>query len=131
MKSILKFVLAPAVLVAAALAANSAVAETTVKIPFNFITNGQVCPAGLYTVQHNSKDSFLTLSRKATGQTFTWVMGPAEASPSERKVSLKFDEIGNTHVLQSVQYGTMITSRLDKKSLRDVERDSNQLTGGR
>jgi hypothetical protein len=130
MKSILKFVLAPAVLAAAVLTASSAKAETTVNIPFNFTADGHVCPAGLYTVKHDTDSSFLTLSRKGSADTFTWIVGPADA-PSERKISLKFDELGKTRVLQSVQYGTLITSRLDKKTLRDAERDSNQLTGGR
>ena len=50
MKSIFsKFVLAPAVLAAAALAANSAIAET-VKIPFNFTAGNKVLPAGDYTI---------------------------------------------------------------------------------
>jgi len=131
MKSILKFVLAPAVLAAAALTANAAMAETTVKIPFNFTAGGHVCPAGLYTVEHESDSGFVTLLRKGSADTFTWVVGPADATPSERRITLRFDEVGNTHVLQSVQYGNLITARLDKKTLHDSERDSNQLTGGR
>jgi hypothetical protein len=131
MKSIFKFVLAPAVLAAAAFTASSATAETTVNVPFNFTADGHVCPAGLYTVKHDSDSSFVTLSRKGTGNTFTWIVGPADTTPSERKIALNFDAVGNQHVLQSVQYGTKITSRLDKKTLRDAERDSNQLTGGR
>jgi len=132
MKSILKFVLAPAVLAAAALTASSAMAaETTVKIPFNFTAGGHVCPAGVYTVEHDSNSGFLTLERKGSADTFTWIVGPADATPSEHKIALKFDAIGNTHVLQSVQYGGLITARLDKNTLREAERDSNQLTGGR
>ena len=132
MKSILKFVLAPAVLAAAALTASTAMAaETTVKIPFNFTAGGHVCPAGVYTVEHDSDSGFLTLVRKGSADTFTWIVGPADAAPSDHKISLKFDAVGNTHVLQSVQYGTLITARLDKKTLHDAERDSNQLTGGR
>lgn len=125
-----KFVLAPAVLAAAALAATSAMAETTVKVPFSFTAGGQVCPAGLYTVQHDDSSNFVTLTRKGSSQIFTWTVGPGAPGPTERKVALKFDDLGNAHVLQSVQYGSLITSRLDKKTLRD-ERESNQLTGGR
>ncbi len=43
----------------------------------------------------------------------------------------KFDQMGNGHVLQSIQYGPVVTSRLDKKSLRDAEREQTKLTGGR
>ena len=130
MKSILKFVLAPAVMVAAALATTSAMAETTVRIPFNFTASGQVCQAGLYTIQHDDGSAFVTLTRKGTSQAFTWTVGPGEPGPTDWKVALKVDTIGSGHVLQSVQYGTMITSRLDKKTLMN-ERESRPLTGGR
>jgi len=131
MKSIFsKFVLAPAVLAAVALAAVSAKAEATIKVPFNFSVNGKICPAGYYSVQHDDHGSFVTLTSKSSSEVFTWVVGPGVDSPNERKIALKFDELGGSHVLQSVQYGTLITSRLDKKALHD-ERESNQLTGGR
>ncbi len=129
MKSIFsKFVLAPAVLAAVALAATTAKAEVTIKVPFNFTAGGKICPAGYYTVQHDDHGSFVSLISRSSSQIFTWVVGPGIDSPG--KIALKFDEVGNSHVLQSVQYGTLITSRLDKKTLRD-ERESNQLTGGR
>jgi hypothetical protein len=131
MKSIFsKFVLAPAVLAAVALAAASAKAEVTLKVPFNFTADGKICPAGYYTVRHDDNSSFVTLISKGSSQIFTWVVGPGVAPPDNRKIALKFDEVSSGHVLQSVQYGTLSTSRLDSKSLRD-ERESNQLTGGR
>jgi hypothetical protein len=131
MKSIFsKFVLAPAVLAAVALAATSAKAEVTIKVPFNFTAGGKICPAGEYTVRHDDNSSFVTLISKSSSQIFTWVVGPGVAAPDNRKIALKFDEMGNGHVLQSVQYGALSTSRLDSKSMRD-ERESNQLTGGR
>ena len=131
MKSIFsKFVLAPAVLAAVALAAASAKAEVTVKVPFNFTADGKICPAGYYTVRHDDHGSFVTLRSKTSSQNFTWVVGPGLAPPDNRKITLKFDEIGSGHVLQSVQYGALSTARLDKKSLRD-ERESSQLAGGR
>jgi hypothetical protein len=131
MKSIIsRFVLAPAVLAAFALAAASAKAEVTLKVPFNFTADGKICPAGYYTVRHDDNSSFVTLISKGSSQIFTWVVGPGVAPPDNRKIALKFDEVSSGHVLQSVQYGTLSTSRLDSKSLRD-ERESNQLTGGR
>lgn len=130
MKSILaKFVLAPAVLAVAALAATSAKAETTVKVPFNFTVAGKVCPAGYYTV-HKDAD-FVTLLRKGSSDIFTWIVGPGAAEPNDTKVALKFDLIGNSHVLQSIQYGPAVTARLDKKSLREAEHESTRLSGGR
>ncbi len=131
MKSIFsKFVLAPAVLAAVALAATSAKAEVTLKVPFNFTADGKICPAGYYTVRHDDSSSFVTLISKSSSQIFTWVVGPGVAAPDNRKIALKFDETSNSHVLQSVQYGSLSTARLDSKSMRD-ERESNQLTGGR
>ena len=131
MKSILsKFVLAPAILAAAALATSSATAETTVKVPFKFTAAGQVCPAGYYTVKHDQTGNFVTLTSKEAGKSFTWVVGPGAPEPNDGRIALKFDQMGGTHLLQSIQYGPLVTSRLDKKTLRDMERES-QLTGGR
>ena len=131
MKSILsKFVLAPAVLAAVALAATSAKAETTVKVPFNFSVGNKVLPAGYYTVNKDS-GNFVTLIRRGTSDIFTWVVGPGTPEPNDSKVALNFDVIGSSHVLQSIQYGTVITSRLDKKSLQESERESTRLSGGR
>jgi len=131
MKFILsKFVLAPAVLAAAALTATSAMAaESTIKVPFNFTADGKVCPAGVYVVQKDA--NFVTLVHKGYGESFTWVVGPGSAEPTDTKVALNFDTLGKTHVLQSIQFGPVITSRLDKQTLRDAERESTRLTGGR
>jgi hypothetical protein len=132
MKSIFsKFVLAPAVLAAGVLAANSAMAETTVKVPFNFTAGGKVCPAGYYTVEKQTSGSFVTLVHKGYPETFTWVVGPGTVDPTDTKVALKFDQSGSAHVLQAIQYGSLMTSRLDKKTLRDAERESTRLSGGR
>jgi hypothetical protein len=131
MKSIVsKFVLAPAALAAFALVASSAMA-TTVKVPFNFTAGGKVCPAGDYTVTHDDTGSFVTLAHKGSSEIFTYVVGPGAEDPTARKVSLKFDAVGDAHVLQSIQYGSVVTSRLDKKSTHDSERESTRLTGGR
>lgn len=124
-----KFFLAPVVLAAAALATSSATAET-VKVPFQFTAAGQVCPAGYYTVSHDSTENFITLASKSSAKSFTWVVGPGAPDPTDRKIALNFDKVGGAHVLESIQYGAMVTAKLDKKTLRDMER-SAQLTGGR
>ena len=127
-----KFVLAPAVVAAAALTANIASAEAILKVPFSFTAAGKVCPAGYYTVHRDSNNgNFITLSHKGYSESFSFVVGPGAPEPTDTKVSLKFDEIGSTHILQSVQYGAVTTSRLDKKSLRQAEQESTRLTGGR
>ena len=130
MKSIFKFVLAPAVLAAAALATTSATAETTVKVPFSFTAGDKICPAGYYTIKHDDTSSYVTLMRKGSSDSFTYLVGPGAPEPTDRKVALRFDHLGNAHVLQSIQYGALVTSQLDKKSLRDAERES-RVSGGR
>ncbi len=126
-----KFILAPVALAAVTLAASSASAsESTVRVPFKFTAGGQVCPAGYYTVQHDDTTSFVTLTSKDTSQTFTWIVGPGAANPNDSKIALKFDQVGGTRVLQSIQYGSLVTSQLDRKTLHEMERES-QLSGGR
>jgi hypothetical protein len=110
------FVLAPAVMAAAALATNTAMAETTLKVPFNFTVDGKNCPAGLYTVQRESTHNSVTLTSKATQRSFTWIIAPGDPAPTASAVTLTFDELGQTHTLRSVQYGPMVTSRLDQKT---------------
>lgn len=132
MKSIYsKFILAPVALAAVALAASSAMAaETTVRVPFNFTAGGQVCPAGYYTVQHDDTANFVSLTSKNSLKTFTWVVGPGSPNPTDSKIALKFDQVNGTRVLQSIQFGRLVTSQLDKKTLQQMEHES-QLTGGR
>ena len=127
MQSILrKLVLAPVVLAAAALVTSSAMAETTIKVPFSFTVGGKVFPAGRYIVQRDDAGSFVSLTSTDRPQSASWVLAPGEPAPTENKIALKFDQVGNTHVLQSIQYGALITSKLDK----NVERN-NQLSEGR
>ena len=126
-----RFVLAPAVMVAAALATNVAKAETTIKVPFSFIVAGKTFPAGIYSIARDEKDhGFVTLASKASGQTYSCLLTPGAPDPNERKVALNFDLVGQTHLLQSIQYGPMITAKLDKKSLAN-ERQNLQNSGGR
>jgi len=132
MKSIFsKFVLAPVVLAAAALAATPAIAESTIKVPFNFVASGKILPAGYYTVQRDDNSNFVRLKHKGTSEVLTYIVGPGAPDPADSKVALTFDTVGGAHILQSIQYGSVATPRLDKKSLRDAERESARLTGGR
>ena len=105
--------LAPAVLAVATFAATSAHAEATLKVPFNFTAAGKQCPAGLYTVNKDSKNSLVTLRSKESGRAFTWIVGPGDTAASTA-VTLRFNETGSDHELRSVQYGSTTTSRLDK-----------------
>jgi hypothetical protein len=119
MRSILqRIVLAPVVMVALALSASVAKAEATIKVPFSFIVAGKTFPAGLYLISRDERNhGFVTLAAKGSPASFSCLLAPGAPDPTERKVALNFDLVGQTHVLQSIQYGPMITSRLDKKTL--------------
>ena len=109
------FVLAPAAMAAAALATNTAMAET-LKVPFTFTVDGKDFPAGLYSVRQSSHN-LVTLISKDASQSFTWVVAPGDPAPTDTAVTLRFSELGETHALRSVQYGPLITPRLDKGAM--------------
>ena len=111
-----KFILAPAIMAAAALATIPAVAETaTVNVPFNFTVDGQTLPAGVYSVQHDPRGFIVKLQSQQTAQSFAWIASPSSDAKDPR-VSLKFDQDGNSYTLHSVQAGPFVTSTLDKKT---------------
>ena len=114
-------ILAPAIMAVAALATVPAVAETaTVKVPFNFTIAGQNLPAGNYSVERDLHNNFVKLQSQQTPQTFVW---PGTASAQERKAaSLIFDHEGQQYILRSVQSGTVVTPRLDRKKASESER---------
>ncbi len=114
MRSTLHTVLASAAfMVTAALATNPAMAST-LKVPFSFTVAGKTCPAGRYTVKENAIGSYVTLTNEDSSRVFTWTLGPGTPDPTDNNVVLKFDVAGQTHLLRSVQFGAMTTSRLDK-----------------
>lgn len=128
-----RIAIAPALIMAAALAASPAVAETTtIKVPFSFEVAGKTFPAGDYLIHRDDKDNFVTLAPKGSSQSFSSILGAGAANPWEYKIALKFDLVGQTHLLQSIQYGTMITNTLDRKALEsERERGPVAHPGGR
>ena len=123
MRSILrKAILASAFGAAVALAGNSAMAATRVNVPFNFSVAGKTLPAGGYHLVHDPSSAFVTLRSLESNDSYTWLLTPGP-SEYDKKIALKFDDLNGTHVLQSVQYGSMVTPRLDNKSI-DIERES-------
>lgn len=109
---------AAVMLVAAAASITPAMAESTVNVPFSFVSGGKNCPAGVYSVSQASQKDTLTLQGPA-GK-FTWMVKPGDSTPADKRVVLKFDQIGQTYLLHSVQYGTVVTFQLDKKA-KDLE----------
>lgn len=121
--------LAPVVLAAAALATSTAGAQATVKVPFNFAVAGQICPGGVYVVRHDSRYDSVTLRNLSSAQSFTWNLRQGDPDPTDTRVMLKFDAKGPLHILQSVQYESQTTGRLDKPS-RKPEPPVDQLARG-
>ena len=104
MRSKLHTVLASAALMAAAvLATNSAMAETTLKVPFSFTVAGKICPAGHYTVKENAIGSYVTLTNEDSSRVFTWILLPNSPDFKSGNVVLKFDVAGESHLLHSVE----------------------------
>jgi hypothetical protein len=115
MRTILgKMILAPVVMAAAALAANTAMAESRVNVPFNFTVGGKQCPAGAYSVIGDATHNRVILMSKNTPLSFTWLLSAGDAAPMDTKVALRFGEQGQNFTLQSVQYHSLTTHRLDK-----------------
>jgi hypothetical protein len=122
-------VLASAALAAVALATLPAVAETsiTLNVPFSFTVGGQSLPAGMYSIQRDISGNFLRFQGKDSSHSFVWLALPG-ATRSDR-VILKFEGEGQTHVLQSVQYGPLVTNRLDKKTRRTEDLSPQTMPG--
>lgn len=115
MRSKLHTVLASAALMAAAvLATNSAMAETTLTVPFSFMVAGKTCPAGRYIVKQDPLGSYVILASRDSSRVFTWILLPNTPDYKSGEVVLKFDVAGQTHLLRSVAVGSMTTPRLDK-----------------
>ncbi|MBB6143523.1 hypothetical protein HNQ77_001472 [Silvibacterium bohemicum] len=99
----------------AAFAADRAV----VNVPFNFETHGIWFPAGEYDASLDMDKSVLTLRNIADPkEAIVWVVSPADEMAIEKPLQMKFDDLGGTHELRTVQLGSRITSRLDAPARR-------------
>ncbi len=130
MKSIVnKLILASAAIAAFAITTTTASAET-VKVPFAFTAFGQSMPAGSYTVELGSSQNLVYIRNNQTSKTYSWVTGPGAPDPDDKTVSLSFDTIGDSHVLRSIHYKSVTTSRLDKGTM-DSQYAPARLSQGR
>jgi hypothetical protein len=126
--TIRNFILASAAIGTAVLATNTARAAALVTVPFTFNVAGRNCPAGLYSLNRNLSNGTLTLSSFDGSRTFIWLAGPGPG-PYDTRVALHFDKMGQTHTLQSVQYGTVITPQLDKRTKEMETMPTRVVTG--
>jgi hypothetical protein len=116
-----KLVLAPAVLALVAMASTTARADSTVKVPFGFEAGGKVFPAGDYTIQKSGLGKTVTIMNLQTAQGFTCLIGPGDPAPTSSQIVLRFDAAGDVHALRTIQYGSQISSQLDRKKMKGDE----------
>jgi hypothetical protein len=115
MRSLLpRFLFAPAIVAAAALATGTALADSSVNIPFNFTVAGKMWPAGRYDVLAGPVANSVRLSSIDSSHNYVWIAGPGDPNPMDQRTVLTFDTMNDGHALRTVQYGNRITSRLDK-----------------
>jgi hypothetical protein len=125
-----KSILTAIVITAGALATHTAIAETTLKVPFSFTVAGQSMPAGVYSVSKDSLHDLVILKSMDESKTFSAVLVPGDPAPSDTHIALKFDQSGNGHTLKSIQYGALTTSSLERR-VRERDYDSTRLSQGR
>jgi hypothetical protein len=111
--TIRSLVLASAVLATAALTVKTAMAATTLNVPFAFTVGNETCPAGHYIVERDNTGNAVKLV--GATKSFTWGIHPGDGAPTDSRVVLKFDDTNAGHALSAIQYGALTTSRLDKK----------------
>lgn len=107
------------VLAAVSLCATAAFAvdKAVVDVPFNFVSQGKAFPAGQYIASLDMNRNVLALScAKDSTISARWIAGPADSNPNAEKLILKFNDLGNTHMLSTIQLGSRITPRLDARS---------------
>lgn len=119
-----KIVMAAAVAAFATLAATTANAENKVNVPFSFKVDGKTLPAGTYHVSHDSTGAFVTLRDADSTKSFTWLLTPGLPDGTSKKIALRFDDRDGGHVLQAIQYESLITPRIDK-ARKNADRDPN------
>lgn len=116
--TIQSLVLALAVLAAAAFTSKPAMAATTLHVPFSFMASGHSLPAGDYVVRASNPGGSVSLEGPK-GKMF-WLAGPGKPNPNDRRVILTFDKAVQGYLLRTVQYGSNITSQLDKPLLESI-----------
>jgi hypothetical protein len=121
-------VLAPALLAAAALTPQLASAAV-LHVPFAFTVSGHTLPAGEYTVNRDLHGGYVTLKSADGASSFNWMITPGDPSPDSTKVAMRFDVTDSGYTLQSIQYGSLITPKLDKKLHLNEDRPVHIIRG--
>jgi hypothetical protein len=124
-----KIVMASVAMAAIVVGASAASAESTVNVPFAFKIGNKVCPAGSYIVKPGFNHNLVTLQNRDAQVNFAWILMPGDGTNKDAKISLKFDQIGDTELLKSVQVGSQKTPVIDKGA-KSLERPITQVIQG-
>ncbi len=124
-----KSVMAAVVLTTAGLGAQVAKAETALNVPFSFTVAGQTMPAGVYTIQQDTFHNKVILRNQDASKSFAYALRPGDPASNEIHVSLKFETVGDTHILRWIQVGSKLTSRLEDRPATSF--DPARLSQGR
>jgi hypothetical protein len=80
---------------------------TAVTIPFSFESHGKLFPASQYVVSLTDDRRHISITDKeAPVRRVVLQVNPAEVSPHDPTLSIKFDSLGGSHSLQSVRLGS-------------------------
>jgi hypothetical protein len=104
-------ILALAMLALTASVPNSVKAQSRLDVPFNFVVAGKTLPAGTYSITQNKAIGLVSL--QGEGQTISWMADSNGSALPATTGSLTFDRIGGAYYLRAMQYGRMMTPRLD------------------
>jgi hypothetical protein len=124
MKSIIYKLGLMSLLMASAVTATKANAQTRVDVPFSFNIGSVNYPSGTYLIERVSARPFVVLENNDGQEIDNWVLGPGDPAPTDSRISMLFDEVNNKHILRAVQYHALITSRLDGDTRRNQHGNS-------
>ena len=122
--------LAPAAVLAFALASHAATAEPMAKVPFSFTVEGRICPAGEYLVHRDMRNNTVMLQGRNNKVGYMWSLKAGDGDPAAKNVALQFTEQGENHSLRLIQYGSETTYQLDKKDSNQRERETIRSVAG-
>jgi len=115
--SLRTLVLASAFTATAALASIPALAATAgatmLHVPFSFTVAGKSLPAGDYLVKRDT-GNFISLASADGSSNHSWISNVGDKT--DGRVVLHFGVDGQNHILESVQYGALVTPRLARHS---------------
>lgn len=116
----LKSVLSAAViLTTAGVCTHTAKAETALNVPFSFTVSGKTMPAGVYLVSQDGAHNVVVLRSKDATKSFSTLLGPGNGTDDGKRIALKFETAGDSHILRRIEVGSKMTSRLDDRPLRE------------